>query len=172
MAWASDLDRFDLTASQIAGLAHADVKLVQNLVDRGIMPFRSEPGRAKAKRTFSLASVLTLALIVEMQTVGVSLVDASEIAREFVNYARDVLSGGWHAMRAKGARKVISVAFDRSVNPPAVIFGFSSEGDEIGDLQCTLVSGWPARVTLLIHADELLNDSIAAYDRLKKKLDK
>lgn len=77
MARAANFDEFKLTAADLAAMTkpREGVKLVHNLTDRGIIPFRKD-GRS---RLYSLGSLLTLDAMIRARGAGLALSEGAKL---------------------------------------------------------------------------------------------
>ena len=159
----SDFDKFNLTASELVSITRASegVKLVHNLTDRGIIPFRKE-GRS---RQYSFASVLAFDTMVRARGVGLGLHEGAKLADRVIERAKERIGDLYTQIEHLPGMEWLAYAFDREADPPALSAYIVSPDERITDLQITLSSGWPSDVTSLFPIDRAIWECAASYDR-------
>lgn len=162
-------DRFDLTASDLAEATHCaeGVKLVHNLTDRGIIPFRKE-GRS---RLYSFGSLLAFDTMIRARGAGLSLSDGAKLAEIVIERAKERIRDLYVDLRAVKGWQWLVYAFDRSTEPPFLQSYIVSADEKIGDLQLTTLSGWGSDVTSFFPIDRAIWECADSYDRRRKDRD-
>lgn len=162
-----DFDRYDLTAPDLVAMtaSRVDVKLVHNLTDRGIVPFRRE-GRA---RLYSFGSLLTFDTMIRARGVGLSLLEGSKLAEGVVTRAKERIGNPYTTLRDMKFWEFLVYAVDRECDPPMVTHYIVPADTCVDDLQLTLISGWHADVTSIMPVDRMIWECAEAYDRRKVK---
>lgn len=163
MASVANFDQFNLTASDLAAMtgAREGAKLVHNLTDRGIIPFRKD-GRS---RLYSLGSLLTLDAMIRARGAGLGLSEGVKLAEVVVSRAKERLSDLYINIADTAGWQWLIYAFDRDVDPAAFVSWIVAPTETIADLQVTLLSGWPSDVTSLFPIDRAIWECLDAFDR-------
>ncbi len=164
-----DFDRFDMTAAELVKMTRASegIKLVHNLTDRGIIPFRKD-GRS---RLYSFASVLAFDTMLRARGVGLGLHEGAKLADRVIARAKERVADLYIDLRVIKGHEWLIYAFDREVDPPH-LQAFIVTGDQkIADIQLTTVSGWPSDVTSVFPIDRVIWECADSYDRHRKEKD-
>lgn len=167
MPTTSDLDRYELTANDLAAMTRAreGVKLVHNLTDRGIIPFRKE-GRS---RLYSFGSLVTLDVMIRARGVGLGLSEGAKLAEVVVARAKEQMDDLYIRLEDMRAWHWLIYAFDRDIDPPALQSYIVNQDERITDLEITLSSGWHADVTSLFPIDRVIWECADTFDRKMKE---
>lgn len=165
----TDFDRFNLTASDLAGMTFAreGIKLVHNLTDRGIIPFRKE-GRS---RLYSFGSLLTFDTMVRARGAGLPLAEGAKLAEIVVNRAKERVGCIYTDVTDMNGWEWLIYAFDRESDPPALLHYIVNGDLRINEMEVTLHSGWPSDVTSLFPIDRAISECARAFDRKMKERD-
>lgn len=160
-------DRYVLTANDLAAMTRAreGVKLVHNLTDRGIIPFRKE-GRS---RLYSFGSLLTFDAMIRARGVGLGLPEGAKLAEVVVARAKEQMADLYVRLEDVRGWHWLIYAFDRDVEPPALQSYIVNQDERIADLQVTLGSGWYADVTSLFPIDRVIWECADTFDRKVKE---